>query len=112
LQKVLNMDPSWQQGSADRALGWWYHQVPGLFGGSEERAEMHLRKALTYNPNSTVTLFFLSQVVLDRGRKEEARRLLQQVLDAPLDPDWTPEDKEFKAKARADLGNAKFKLQN
>ena len=25
LQRVLAMDPAWQQGSADRALGWWYH---------------------------------------------------------------------------------------
>jgi hypothetical protein len=23
------------------------------------------------------------------------------VIDAPLDPDWTPEDREFKQKARA-----------
>jgi len=108
LQKVLAMNPAWLQGSPDRALGWWYHQVPGLFGGSEERAEEHLRKALTYNPNSTVTLYFLSQVVRDRGRKEESRRLLQQVLDAPLDPEWTPEDKEFKAKAAALLQNPKL----
>jgi len=25
------------------------------------------------------------------------------VLDAPLDPEWTPEDREFKQKARAML---------
>src|SRR5262245_49623937 len=39
LQKVLAMNPAWLQGSADRALGWWYHRVPGLFGGSERLAE-------------------------------------------------------------------------
>ena len=103
LQKVLALDPGWQQGSADRALGWWYHRVPRLFGGSEDQAEAHLRKALGYNPQSTVTLYFLSEVARTRGRKDEARRLLQQVLDAPLDPDWTPEDQEFKAKAREKL---------
>ena len=80
---MLAIDPAWQQGSADRALGWWYHKVPGLFGGSEAKAEEHLRKALTYNPHSTATLFFLAEVVVERGRKADARTLLQQVLDAP-----------------------------
>jgi tetratricopeptide (TPR) repeat protein len=103
LQRVLAIDPGWLQGSADRALGWWYHKVPGLFGGSERLAEQHLRKALAYNPRSTVTLFFLAEVVEEAGRKDEARQLLQQVLDAPLDPDWTPEDRDFKRKAEARL---------
>src|SRR5262245_38314658 len=44
LERVLAIDPAWQQGSADRALGWWYHRVPGLFGGSESQAETHLRQ--------------------------------------------------------------------
>jgi hypothetical protein len=103
LERVRAIDPSWQQGSADRALGWWYHRVPGLFGGSEERAEKHLRQALTYNPHSTATLYFLAEVLLERDKDEEARRMLQRVLDAPLDPDWTPEDRDFKAKAKARL---------
>ena len=103
LLRVLAIDPAWQQGSADRALGWWYHQVPWLFGGSEETAEAHLRKALAYNPKSTATLFFLSEVVAERGRKNEARALLQQVLDAPLDPDWAPEDRNFKKQAEEKL---------
>jgi hypothetical protein len=40
-------------------------------------------------------------VLLDDGRKAEGRAELQKVLDAPLDPDFTPEDQEFKSKARA-----------
>ena len=39
LLRVLAINPAWMQGSADRALGWWYHKVPGLFGGSEATAE-------------------------------------------------------------------------
>ncbi len=104
LERVLAIDASWQQGSADRALGWWYHRVPGLFGGSEERAEQHLRRALTYNPQSTATLYFLAEVLLERGKREEGRAMLQRTLDAPLDPDWTPEDEDFKRKTRARLG--------
>lgn len=103
LERVLKIDPGWQQGSADRALGWWYHRVPGLFGGSEERAEVHLRRALGYNPQSTATLYFLAEVLLERDKADDARTMLQRTLDAPLDPDWAPEDQSFKAKATARL---------
>ena len=55
LEKVLQIDPAYQQGSADRALGRWYFKVPGLFGGSKKESEAHLRKSLTYNPQSTAS---------------------------------------------------------
>ena len=100
LLTVLKLDPGFQQGSADRALGRWYYKVPGLFGGSKTKAEEHLRRSLTYAPNSTASRFFLAETLLDSGRREDARAELQRVLDAPLDPDWTPEDREFKEKAR------------
>jgi tetratricopeptide (TPR) repeat protein len=107
LQKVLAMDPAWQQGSADRAIGWWYHMVPGLFGGSEKKAEEHLRRALTFNPKSTATLYFLAEVLLEDGRKADAKATFQQVLDVPDDPDWMPEDRDFKQKAAARLKTVK-----
>ena len=101
LETTLRLDPAFLQGSADRALGRWYFRVPGLFGGSNKDAEAHLRKSLRYNPNSCASLFFLAEVLLDEGRKNEGRMELQKAIDAPFDPDWTPEDKDFKEKARA-----------
>jgi tetratricopeptide (TPR) repeat protein len=101
LETTLRLDPAFLEGSADRALGRYYFKVPGLFGGSNKEAEAHLRASLKYNPNSTASHYFLAEVLLDSGRKEEGRAELQRVLDAPLDPDWTPEDKEFKEQARA-----------
>lgn len=100
LETVLQLDPGFLQGSADRALGRWYNEVPRLFGGSNKESEAHLRKALTYNPLSTVTLYFLAETLVDEGKKDDARATLQKVLDAPLDPEWTPEDREYKQKAR------------
>ncbi len=101
LEAVLAIDPGFQEGSADRALGRWYNKVPGLFGGSNDKSESHLRKSLTYNPDSTASHYFLAETLADEGKKEEARAELQRVLDAPLDPEWTPEDREFKVKARS-----------
>jgi tetratricopeptide (TPR) repeat protein len=100
LETVLRIDPGYEQGSADRALGRWYYKVPRLFGGSTRSAEEHLRASLKYNPNSTASHFFLAEALLQDGRRDEARAELQRVLDAPLDPEWGPEDRDFKQKAR------------
>jgi len=109
LETVLKIDPAWQEGSADRALGRWYAKVPGLFGGSDKEAEAHYRASLKYNPNSTASLFFLAELLIDHKRQPEARVLLQKIVDAPIDPDWAPEDREFKSKARALLATGLVK---
>jgi hypothetical protein len=107
LEKVLTIDPAFQKGSADRALGRWYFKVPGLFGGSKKKSEEHLRTSLTYDPNSTASHYFLAETLLDMDRKGDARAELQAVIDAPLDPDWTPEDRDFKDKARRLMASIK-----
>jgi tetratricopeptide (TPR) repeat protein len=107
LETVLRLDPAFQQGSADRALGRWYFKVPGLFGGSHKLAEQHFKKALEYNPRSTATHYFYAEQLLDDGRKAEARTQLQAILDAPRDPVWGPEDQDFKAKARTLMDKTK-----
>ena len=100
LETVSRLDPAFLQGSADRALGRWYFKVPRLFGGNKKTAEGHLRASLMYNSHSTASHFFLAELMLDDGRRDEARAELQHVLDAPHDADWDPEDQEFKVKAR------------
>ena len=97
---TLKLDPAFLDGSADRALGRWYYKVPGLFGGSNKQSEVHLRRSLTYNPNSIISHIFLAETLADMGRKEEARKEAQAAIDAPLDPDWTPEDRRFKETAK------------
>jgi tetratricopeptide (TPR) repeat protein len=99
LLTVLRLDPGYEQGSADRALGRWYYKVPGLFGGSDQKSEEHLRRSLTYNPNSTASLYFLAETLIALKRKPEAKEMLQRVLAAPIDPGWGAEDRDFKVKA-------------
>jgi tetratricopeptide (TPR) repeat protein len=103
LEKALALDPSYLNGSPDRALGRWYARVPGLFGGSDAKAVEHLQRSLTYAPQSIASRFFLAETYLDMGQKDDARREFQTVIDAPFHPDWIPEEKEFKDKARASL---------
>jgi len=107
LETVLKLDPAFMNGSADRVLGRWYFRVPRLFGGSNKRAEEHLRASLKYDENSTISRFFLAEVLIDEDRKEEARTELQKVIDAPLSEQWAPEDQEYKDKATTLLGRLK-----
>jgi tetratricopeptide (TPR) repeat protein len=101
LETVLRLDAPYLQGSADRALGRWYFKVPGWLGGDKKLAEEHLRRSLTYNSHSTSSHFFLAELLLDQGRKVEAREDLRRVLEAPPDPEWEPENQDFKQKATA-----------
>lgn len=99
LQTVIRIDRAFQQGSADRALGRWYFRVPGLFGGSKAKSEEHLRHSLTYNPHNHASLYFLAETLHAMNRDAEARAVLERLLAAPVNPEWAPEDREFKAKA-------------
>jgi hypothetical protein len=109
LMTVLNLDAAFQQGSADRALGRWYFKVPGLFGGNKKKSEDHLRRSLNYNQNSIASRYFLAETLLEMDRKTEAIVELQRVVDLPPDPQWEPEDKEFKAQAQRLLATLRQK---
>jgi hypothetical protein len=105
LETVLRLDPAFQQGSADRALGRWYLKVPALFGGSKTKSEQHLRQSLTYNANSTASHYFLAETLLALDRTADARAELDTVLRVPIDPEWAPEDREFQQQARERLAS-------
>jgi len=100
LETVLMLDPGFQQGSADRALGRWYLKVPRLFGGSKDESVEHLKRSLTYDRASTASHYFLAETYLEMDRRDEARQEAQKVLDLPVNPNWVPEDREFKQKAK------------
>lgn len=99
LERALAIQPGWEGGSADAALGEWYGEVPRLFGGSTAKAEAHLRKALEYDPQNLEALVTLARVLADHGRQDEARQLFDRVLAAPVSQEWAPEDREFKRQA-------------
>lgn len=107
LEKALALQPSYLDGSPDRALGRWYFKVPGLFGGDVRKSEGHLRKALTYKKDSIISLLFLAETLIELGKKVEARAALQAALDATPDPEWAPEDARFKTQARTLLASLK-----
>jgi hypothetical protein len=99
LELVLAIDASWEPGFADDALGQWYATVPRLFGGSLQKAEQHFEKALAADPTNLSAVMSLAQLRLRSRKNPEARVLLQRIIDAPLDPEWAPEERAFKREA-------------
>ena len=99
LERVMAIDPAWEQASAVTALGRWYYLVPRLFGGSRSKAEEHYCRALDRFPHSVTALFFLAESQLTQHKTAEARQRLQRIVDAPVEPDWAPEVRDFKRKA-------------
>lgn len=101
LESVIAIQAGWLDGSAESALGEWYLKVPGFAGGDRDKGVALLRKALTYNPESSHVRFSLAEALGDDSKtRPEAKALLQQLIDAPVDPDWAAEDLSFKEKAR------------
>lgn len=99
LETALELDAGYLHGGPDRALGRWYARVPRLFGGSDTRAVEHLRRSLSHGRDSIASRFFLAETLLEMGRDAEARRELELVVTLPHDPEWIPEEREFKEKA-------------
>ena len=93
------IDPVWEQASAITALGRWYYLVPRLFGGSRAKADEHFRRTLDQFPRSFNALLFLAESLTAEKKLDEARTLLQRVIDAPIEAEWAPEDREYKRKA-------------
>ena len=99
LERVAEIDPAWEQASALTALGRWYSLVPRLFGGSHAKADEYFRRALHQFPHSVTALLFLAESLTAQKKTDEARTLLQRVIDAPAEAEWAPDVRDFKRKA-------------
>jgi tetratricopeptide (TPR) repeat protein len=99
LERVMAIDATWEQASAVTALGRWYYLVPRLFGGSRPKADEHFRRALDQFPTSITALLFLAESLTAQHQTAEARQLLERVVDAPIEAEWAPEDRDFKRQA-------------
>jgi len=106
LERVLAIQPGWQQGSAEAALGRWYARVPRLLGGNRGKAEGFYTQALAVDPFNRLALIYYAELIED-DRPSEARAMLQRVLEAPVMEEWGPEDADWAVKARERLARVR-----
>ncbi len=102
LEKVIAIQPGWQQGSAEAALGRWYARVPRLLGGNKGKAEAHFKQALAFDPFNRLALIYWAELIED-DKPAEARALLERVIEAPPLDEWGPEDNDWVYKAKERL---------
>ncbi len=88
LEAALAQDPLALNGSAYTSLGALYYQVPGwpVGFGDDDKAEWHLKRALTINPDGLDSLYFWGDYLHQQGRDAEARQALEKALQAPPRP--------------------------
>lgn len=109
MRRVLELDPAYDRGGADRVLGRVYHELPGFAGGSEKTSLEHLLKAVEYGPRVGLNLIYLADTYISLDRIEDARKALETVLTMEPLPDLLPETAEERQQASERLERKPFK---
>lgn len=93
METALQLDP--RNPYAHLILGTWHSVVPWWLGGDQEKGIEYLYLATEYQPDYTTHFLHLSRYLLDLGRKEEAKPILQQLfeIENPHDPMIAIEDR-------------------
>jgi tetratricopeptide (TPR) repeat protein len=104
LGRVLEIDRN--HSYAKQTLGEIDHSVPGIAGGSDERAEKAYLDVMARDPYFTPTMVNLAKFYRDKGKKDEAKKWAQKVLDTPkssVTNDWKKFDKKEAKKVLDEL---------
>ena len=106
-EAALAINPGFENGAIYSALGQIDLNLPRLLGGNERRGIERLEAGLKVGPNNAELAVTLAEVYEKKGRKDEARKLLESVISGN-DPARSPaEIEELRTKARALLDKLK-----
>ena len=106
-EAALAINPAYESGAIFSALGQIDLNLPRLLGGNERRGIERLEAGLKVGPDNAELKVTLAEVYIKKGRKDEAKQLIESVLKAN-DPARSPiEMEELRTKARALLEKTK-----
>jgi tetratricopeptide (TPR) repeat protein len=109
MNKVIEIDRSYEEGGPDRVLGRVYFKLPGFAGGSKEKSLEHLLKSKEYGPEDAVTRLYLAETYLELDEVDKAKEELDYVLNMEPDSRWTVAVEENQKVARELLNHKKFR---
>jgi tetratricopeptide (TPR) repeat protein len=109
MNKVIELDRSYEDGGADRVLGRVYFKLPGFAGGNKQKSLEHLEKSKELGPNDPVTRVYLAETLLALKQNERAKEELNFVTNMESDNRWFYAVDENKEVARELLNSKKFK---
>lgn len=99
MNKVIAIDPKYQAASAYDGLAQIELQT-GMIGGKPEKAVEYLEKALELEKNNTYLYLHLAEAYLAVGKKAEAKKQLDYLLQMKPQNGYAVEYKETTAKAK------------
>jgi tetratricopeptide (TPR) repeat protein len=109
MNKVIELDRSYEEGGPDRVFGRVYFKLPGFAGGSNDKSREHFEKSKEYGPNDAFTRVYLAETLMGQKEIDKAREELEFVLSMEDDPLWVSGIDECKEMARELLKDKKFK---
>jgi len=88
---VIAKNRQYEAGGAYTVLGRVYSQVPGILGGSNEKARKFYEIAYRIAPKNSLNLLFMAETYWDLEEKEKAIHTLEELLSMTPEPQWLPE---------------------
>jgi tetratricopeptide (TPR) repeat protein len=109
LNAAAKIDEGVIGGGVDSSIGALYHKVPGwpLGFGDDDLAKQYLEKGLALNPTGIDENYFYGDFLLDKGKEEDARKYLEQALQAPPRPGREDADAGRRLEIESDLAKLK-----
>ncbi len=109
MNKVIELEHSYEDGGPDRVLGRVFYKLPGFAGGDNKKSLEHLLKSKEYGPEDALTRIYLAETYLALKEKDKARAELEYVVNMESDNRWFYAIDENKEVARELLDSKKFK---
>lgn len=100
METVLRLNDRYQDGGAYLALGEMDKELPRIVGGNLSRAITRLEQGLKIAPHNLEIKLALAEAYLENGRKEDARRQLQEIIGRPVNTSHAKAERDVQEKAR------------
>ena len=100
METVLRLNDRYQDGGAYLALGEMDKELPRIVGGNLSRAITRLEQGLKVVPHNLEIKLALAEAYLENGRKEDARRQLQEIISRPINVSRAKAERNVQDKAR------------
>jgi tetratricopeptide (TPR) repeat protein len=100
MNKVIEIDPQYQNASAYDALAQVELNTAGLMGGKPEKAVEYLEKALKIEDDNSYLHLHLAEAYIATGKKPEAKKQLEYLIKMKPNPDYVVEHTETVEKAK------------
>lgn len=85
-KKSMEIDEKYFQAAPLRLMGRFYHQAPGwpIGSGDTAKAIKILERAVELGPNFLYNHIYLADALISKGKKAEAKKLLEHVTSQPV----------------------------